>query len=238
MENFLFHGPCKGSTCFSPAVYDASPAFVAFLQIYIYTLCSPDWAKKQNTWSSPQSNHKYISDCGIWSQTWFVAAVSVLFLNNLGIFDNVYRDIMIDKTRDISRSIYDSYSILIYPFYPSCCFFGILDDGYAAVKLIKFQIFVDIHAFSCFDVILVRSPLKFSNVLVYFQPCLSPPLIYMNIQKCQDQCHTDIDTILYLLEINSSWIIINFNRNFVDTRKWMENQHIFWCKFHFPFVQV
>ena len=59
----------------------------------------------------------------------------------------------------------------------------------------------------------------------------------MNIQKCQDQCHTDIDTILYLLEINSSWIIINFNRNFVDTRKWMENQHIFWRKFHFPFVQ-
>ena len=28
-------------------------------------------------------------------------AVSVLFLNNLGIFDNVYRDIMIDKTKDI-----------------------------------------------------------------------------------------------------------------------------------------
>ena len=75
------------------------------------------------------------------------------FLNNLGIFDNIYRDIMIDNTKDIQINDIDRSFNLDDVLFTHLVTFGILDDGYAAVKLIKFQIFVDIHAFSCFDVI-------------------------------------------------------------------------------------
>ena len=38
-------------------------------------------------------------------------------------------------------------------------------------------------------------------------------LLYMNIKQCQNQCHTYINTILYLSEISCSRIIVYFHRN-------------------------
>ena len=62
-------------------------------------------------------------------------------------------DVVIDESEDIKIHEIDRAFNLDDILFTHLVTFGILDDGYAAVKLIKFQIFVDIHAFSCFDVI-------------------------------------------------------------------------------------
>ena len=60
---------------------------------------------------------------------------------------------MIDKTKDIQINDIDRAFNLDDILFAHLVTFSILDDSYAAVKLIKLQIFVDIHAFSCFDVV-------------------------------------------------------------------------------------
>ena len=59
----------------------------------------------------------------------------------------------------------------------------------------------------------------------------------MNIKQCQNQCHTYINTILYLSEISCSRIIVYFHRNLVDTWQWMQYKHIGRSQLHFLFVQ-
>ena len=44
----------------------------------------------------------------------------------------------------------------------------------------------------------------------------------IDFKQCQDQCHPYIDAVLRLTEVGSSWIIIHFDRDLIDTREWVE----------------
>ena len=60
---------------------------------------------------------------------------------DLFILDDVDCDVVIDKTKDIQINDIDRAFNLDDILFTHLVTFGILDDGYAAVKLIKFQIF-------------------------------------------------------------------------------------------------
>ena len=79
--------------------------------------------------------------------------VQLFLVYDLTVFDDVDGDIVVDKTKDIkiqhvNRTIY--FNDIFFAHFVAA---GIFDDGYTAVQLIQFQIMVDGHALSCFDVV-------------------------------------------------------------------------------------
>ena len=57
------------------------------------------------------------------------------------------------------------------------------------------------------------------------------------LQKQKNKCHSAVHTVLSLFEIQRSRVIINVNCNFVYSRQWVKNYHIFFCLVKFFFVE-
>ena len=72
---------------------------------------------------------------------------------DLAVTDDVDGDAVVDKAQNIQiqhfwRTLH--FNDILFAHLIAA---GILDDGYAAVQLIQLQITIDLHAFSCLDVI-------------------------------------------------------------------------------------
>ena len=58
-----------------------------------------------------------------------------------------------------------------------------------------------------------------------------------HIKKSEDKSHSDIETVLNLLEVGGSWVTVYLNGYFVDTWKRMEYEHFFLGKFHLGLIK-
>ena len=76
-----------------------------------------------------------------------------LFLNNFVILDDIDRDIVIDesenvKINDVNRTL-NLHNIFLSHFVASCIF----DDCDTAIQLVQAKVVIDIHAFSCLNMV-------------------------------------------------------------------------------------
>ena len=77
-----------------------------------------------------------------------------LFLcNDLFVLDDIYGNIMIDKTKDIQIQIFNRAFYFDDIFNAHFITFGIFDNRNGAVQLIKLQVMIDGHGFARFDVV-------------------------------------------------------------------------------------
>ena len=51
-------------------------------------------------------------------------------------------------------------------------------------------------------------------------------IVYVDPQQCEDQSHTDIDSILHLTEISGAGVAVDFDGNLIDAGKRVENVHV------------
>ena len=79
--------------------------------------------------------------------------VQLFLVYDLTVFDDVDGDIVVDKTKDIKIQHVNRTFYFDDIFFAHFVAAGIFDDGNTAVQLIQFQIMVDGHALSCFDVV-------------------------------------------------------------------------------------
>ena len=79
--------------------------------------------------------------------------LELLLVNDLLILDDVYRDIVVDESENIQihevNRAFDLDDVFLSHLAALC----VLDDRYAAVQLVKMEIFVDIHAPACLNVV-------------------------------------------------------------------------------------
>ena len=86
------------------------------------------------------------------------------FFNNLLVFDDVDGDVVIDEAEDVQIKILDRafyFNDVLDAHLVALCIF---DDGNSTVKFIKFQIMIDCHGFSGFDVVEYETFVKCSNI--------------------------------------------------------------------------
>ena len=77
----------------------------------------------------------------------------IFLFNDLLIFNNVDRDIVIDESEDVKIHEINGAFDLDDIFFAHLVALCVLDDRHTAVQFVKVQIFVDIHALSGLDVI-------------------------------------------------------------------------------------
>ena len=77
----------------------------------------------------------------------------LFLLNDLFIFNDVDRDVVIDESEDVQIHEVDGAFDLDNIFFTHFIAFCVLDNGNTAVQFVKMQIFVDIHAPACFDMV-------------------------------------------------------------------------------------
>ena len=83
----------------------------------------------------------------------FLRQLQILLFHDFRIFDDIYRDVMVDKAQNVQIQGVDGALDLDDILFPEFVAAGIFDDSHAAVHLIQLQIFVNGHAFSCLDMI-------------------------------------------------------------------------------------
>ena len=87
----------------------------------------------------------------------FVRQMESFFVYDLRIFYNIYGNIMINKTEDVQIHKVDRtlnfHDIFLSHFITLCIFY----DCNAAVQFIQMQVFIDIHASPCLDMIQNKS---------------------------------------------------------------------------------
>ena len=99
-----------------------------------------------------------------------------LFLfNDLFILNDIYRDIVIDKSKDVQIHKVDRTLDLDDVFPAHLAALCVLYDSNTAVKLVQVEIFVNIHALSCLDVVQDKAFRYTSYIQCTFYP-LSVPL--------------------------------------------------------------
>ena len=88
----------------------------------------------------------------------------LLFGHDLSVFDDVYRDVMVDDSQNVQIQGIDVTFHLQDVLFSHLVAAGIFDDGDGAVQLVKLQMVVDGHAFSGFDMIEHEAFFDFSYI--------------------------------------------------------------------------
>ena len=77
----------------------------------------------------------------------------LLLLNDLFVLDDVYRDIVVNESENVQIHEIDRAFDLNDVLFSHLAALCVLDDRHTAVQLVKVEIFVDIHAPACLDVV-------------------------------------------------------------------------------------
>ena len=86
------------------------------------------------------------------------------FFNDLFIFDDVYGNVVIDKTKDVQIEVFNRafyFDNILDAHLIALCIF---DDCNGTVKFVKFQVMIDCHGFAGLDMVKDKTFVKCSNV--------------------------------------------------------------------------
>ena len=87
-----------------------------------------------------------------------------LFLHNFIIFDDIDRDIVINKTKSIQINLVDRAFNLDDILSAHLVAAGIFNDRYTTVKFVQVQIFIYLHTFTGFNMIKYKAFVKSANI--------------------------------------------------------------------------
>ena len=86
------------------------------------------------------------------------------FFNDLFIFNDVDGDVVIDKAEDIQIKVFNRtlyFDDIFDTHFVALCIF---DDGNGTVQFIQFQVMIDRHGFTGFDMVEYETFVKCSNI--------------------------------------------------------------------------